>query len=195
MVDGQVNGSKVPEKAARAEPLVDPAPRPYRVTFANLWLWAAIVSAVPLAFYGHVAQAASAVGVATLAAIVIYSRRKIPATLRRSVRRLPVLRDPGMQRVGALLGFAGKTCGRCEHFDLVAGQEMLKHNTFGMATAVLNPSQMAKTAKGAWKEETGFDERGQPLEDPTSKDRWHELGACNLKRIGVFAPQSCKDWS
>lgn len=199
--------SKTPVSSPTPDPVreakVDPTPKMWRATPVNAALWLATGLAcgftvsvlrgspfTPMGYFGIVLAIS-----ALFAQWTIYSRRPIPSTIRKSIRRLPVLRGDGVQRIGALVGVAATTCGRCAHFDLPAGQEMLKHHSFGMATASLAPSQMARTAKGGWKEENGFDSTGRPIEDPESKDRWHELGACTLKQIGVFAPQSCKDWA
>ncbi len=184
------------------EPKVDPAPKIWKPTLLNFVLWMALAAGGALgvaAVLGRVSLELAQVGLGLVIAnlvvsTLVYSSRPIPVTLRKAIRRLPVLRDPGAQRVGALLGVAATTCGRCQHFDLAAGQEMISKSTFGMAAQILDPSQMMKTTKGAWKAENGFDELGQPT-STSLKDKWSEVGACGLHRIGVFAPHSCKDWS
>lgn len=179
------------------EPTVDSAPKFWRLTPVNFLLWGAYLAAAALIIFGPHSLLWWAPAIAGVALIVdrsLYSRRAIPVTLRKSIRRLPVLRDPGVQRIGALMGVAGTTCGRCVHFDLATGQKMLTGTNFGIAAQMLAPNQMLKTKRGAWTKENGFDERGQPLNEDVDT-KWSELGACTLKNIGVFAPHSCKDWS
>lgn len=122
-------------------------------------------------------------------------RTPIGSALRKALRKLPILREPEVQRVGALVGVVSPTCARCASFDLAAGQHVFQQQgDFRMAAAFLTPAQMEKTRGRPWSEQEGFDERGQPV-DAGGGPSWSEMGAC--RRLGklVFARQTCKEWS
>jgi hypothetical protein len=109
------------------------------------------------------------------------------------LKKLPVLREPEVQRLAALAGIATRKCERCAHWDHAAGQRMIAGNVaFARAASILSPSQMEKTHGGAWDDNGKFDGRGQPHH--TGGPSWDQLGACRKHNRGEFATSTCEDW-
>lgn len=191
-----------PATTSTPTPITDPSPR-FGASFISLVIWVAFAaSIVALALGlsrpgGGIAPflaCAICAGLAGALHTAVFSKNRIVVTVRKASIRLPVLRDPDVQRVGALAGVAATTCARCSSFDLAVGQHALdQHGDFRMASRFLRPGQMMKT-RGAWDASRGFDDRGQPV-DQSGGPAWDQLGGCGKTGKLVFAPHSCKDWS
>jgi len=109
-------------------------------------------------------------------------------TVRRALKKLPVLREPATQRLLAIGGFVDRRCERCDYFNLEAGQRAMQaHSPFAQAAQFLSPAQMGRPPRDA---EGNFLE--QPPEVVTLD--WASIGACSLHNEGRAKTDRCEKW-
>lgn len=121
-------------------------------------------------------------------------------SIRGVLRRLPVLREPEVQRALALVGVASRTCERCEHFDHGRGQRdfVMSSSPTAQAMRHLGPAQFVAGAMGAAeKGELDPDDGFKPKvseSDPLRTLTWADAGLCMKHGALVFRPHTCEAW-
>ena len=124
--------------------------------------------------------------------LIAKSQRPTAVTVRRELKKLPVLRNDGTQRILALCHLAERRCDRCAHFDLRQGQDAIAANpAFKQVTSHLAPAQMGLTAKG---EMNSSDNPGLAPAFVAKPWRWEEFGACLQHSEVRHGGDSCEKW-
>jgi hypothetical protein len=113
-----------------------------------------------------------------------------PSTpMSKTLRRLPLVTDPFIERVAAQLGLARRTCDRCAHWSKEAAAAAFKaFPAFATAAEVLSPSRMGAAKRGE------FDEIGQPVGHADTNTTWRDVGGCPKVGMLTHKGATCDAW-